>query len=72
MRAIPFGNDGIYSPEDYFDRINYDLANDLGHLLNRNIAMIKQYEGGILPALQPDVTPFELDLGDVAQAALAT
>lgn len=71
MRAIPFGNDGIFTPEDFIDRINYDLANDLGNLLNRTIAMINKYEDGILPAFKPDVTPFDQDLGDVAQAALA-
>ncbi len=70
MRAIPFGNDGLFTPEDFIDRINYDLANDLGNLLNRTIAMINKYEDGILPAFKPDVTPFDKELGDVAEAAL--
>lgn len=66
MRAIPFGNDGIFTPEDFIDRINFDLANDLGNLLNRTIAMINKYTGGALPALQSAVTPFDADLEKTA------
>lgn len=62
MRAIPFGNDGIFTPEDFIDRINFDLANDLGNLLNRTIAMINKYCGGVLPELQHEATPFDADL----------
>lgn len=46
MRAMPFGNDGVFTPEDYIDKINYDLANDLGNLLNRTISMINKYDDG--------------------------
>jgi methionyl-tRNA synthetase len=71
MRAIPFGNDGIFTPEDFIDRINFDLANDLGNLLNRTIAMINKYVGGVLPALQHDGTPFDADLEATATAVIA-
>ena len=46
MRAIPFGSDGIFTPEDFVERVNFDLANDLGNLLNRTISMINQYQDG--------------------------
>lgn len=50
MREIPFGMDGGYSYESFFERLNADLANDLGNLLSRSTAMVKQYFGGLLPA----------------------
>lgn len=30
LRAVPFGSDGVFTPEDFVSRVNYDLANDLG------------------------------------------
>ena len=66
MRAIPLGNDGTFTPEDFVSRINYDLANDLGNLLNRTIAMINKYDNGAVPAYQADVTPFDADLQKTA------
>lgn len=70
MRAVPFGNDGTFTPEDFVSRVNYDLANDLGNLLNRTIAMINKYRGGIIPPLVSDVTAFDLDLENCADDAI--
>ena len=50
LREIPFGSDGVYTNESLLNRINADLANDLGNLVSRTQAMINQYFGGILPA----------------------
>ncbi|KRL60827.1 methionine--tRNA ligase [Latilactobacillus fuchuensis] len=71
MRAIPFGNDGVFTPEDFVSRINYDLANDLGNLLNRTIAMINKYNGGQVPAYQADITEFDADLQATATQSVA-
>ncbi|MDR3240836.1 MAG: methionine--tRNA ligase [Lactobacillaceae bacterium] len=62
LRAMPFGNDGIFTPEDFVAKVNYDLANDLGNLLNRTVAMINKYEDGVIPALQTGATEFDADL----------
>ena len=49
MREVPFGNDGDFSERALVSRINSDLANDLGNLLNRTLQMIRSYRGGIVP-----------------------
>ncbi|KRK46994.1 methionine--tRNA ligase [Secundilactobacillus kimchicus] len=70
MRAMPYGNDGTFTPEDFVDRLNYDLANDLGNLLNRTVAMINKYEGGQIPAFVSNVTAFDADLEAVAETTI--
>ncbi|MDR0921612.1 MAG: methionine--tRNA ligase [Lactobacillales bacterium] len=66
MRAIPFGSDGVFTPEDFVSRVNYDLANDLGNLLNRTVSMINKYCQGVVPAYRSQVTAFDGDLSTTA------
>ena len=69
MRELPFGSDGVFTPEGFVERTNYDLANDLGNLVNRTISMINKYFDGELPAYQGP--KHELDK-DMEQMALDT
>ncbi|WP_024747950.1 methionine--tRNA ligase [Levilactobacillus namurensis] len=72
MRAMPYGNDGNFTPEDFVNRLNYDLANDLGNLLNRTVAMINKYQGGQLPEFKSGVTEFDADLEQTAAEVITT
>ncbi len=71
MRSLPVGSDGTFTPEDYVARINYELANDLGNLLNRTVAMINKYFGGQVPAYVENVTVFDADLAKVVEENIA-
>ena len=63
LREVPFGQDGNYSHDAIVNRINADLANDLGNLAQRSLSMIAKNAGAVVPALG--------DLSDNDRAILA-
>lgn len=62
LREVPFGSDGVFTPESFVERINFDLANDLGNLLNRTVSMIEKYFDGEIPVYTESLNEFEMDL----------
>ncbi len=69
MREIPFGSDGDFAERALVGRINSDLANDLGNLLNRTLQMVNSFTGGVVPS--PSSAPSDLDR-EIARLAEST
>lgn len=67
LREIAFGQDGNFTNEALIQRINSDLANDLGNLVSRTVGMIDKYFGGKLPA-DREATEFDASLMETAKA----
>ncbi|MDD3445753.1 MAG: methionine--tRNA ligase [Zavarzinia sp.] len=77
LREVPFGQDGNYSHEAIVNRVNADLANDLGNLAQRSLSMIAKNVGGVVPVCGELSDNDKAILGqadgllDVARAAMA-
>lgn len=61
LKELPYGGDGLFAPDVFVERLNFDLANDFGNLLNRSIAMINQYFQGTVKK-NDHPSPFDADL----------
>ena len=66
LREVPFGNDGAFTNEALINRINIDLANDLGNLLSRSVSMVEKYFGGTLPTERAE-GEFDAELTEVVK-----
>ena len=62
LKELGFGQDGVFSPEDFVQRFNTDLCNDLGNLLNRTIGMLNKYFDGVVPGYKGHITEFDESL----------
>lgn len=59
LKIVPVSQDGLFTPEEFVERYNYDLCNDLSNLLNRTVSMVNKYFGGVVPNYNG--TPNEVD-----------
>ncbi|MDQ1909591.1 methionine--tRNA ligase [Paenibacillus sp. GD4] len=71
LREIPFGSDGTFTPESFVERINFDLANDLGNLLSRTVVMIDKYYNGVIPSYIEGATEFDAALLETVRTSTA-
>ncbi len=69
LREIPFGADGFYSETALINRINSDLANDLGNLISRTVAMIERYFDSVVPA-PGDIEALDRELQELTAATV--
>ncbi|MBC7342333.1 MAG: methionine--tRNA ligase [Clostridia bacterium] len=67
LREMPYGEDGVYSEEALVRRTNTDLANDLGNLISRSLAMIERFAGGVVPEPGPEEEA-DRELRELAQS----
>ncbi len=62
VREIVFGSDGQFTPDQFVERINTDLANDFGNLLSRTVSMIVKYFDGVVPEYQGNLNDLDEEL----------
>jgi methionyl-tRNA synthetase len=66
LREYAFGQDGLFTNEVLLNRLNSDLANDLGNLVSRSIAMVEKYNNGVVRKSEAS-TEFDASLIEVAE-----
>ena len=74
VKDLPYGNDGLFTPEDYVSRINTELVNDYGNLLSRAITMVNKYFGGTVKATKHNhaLLAYEAELEQTAAEVVAS
>ena len=70
LKEFPYGQDAIFTPEDFVNKYNFDLCNDLGNLLNRTIGMLNKYMDGNVPLYSGIVNEQDSDLETSVKEAI--
>lgn len=69
-REITFGQNGVFTPEQFIERTNNDLVNNYGNLVNRSLSMLIKYFDGKIPAFKSGVTKFDLALEELINSSI--
>ncbi len=72
LRELPYGGDGVFTPESFVDRINFDLANDFGNLLNRTVSMINKYFDGKISYQDETLDDIDKDLQNTIEEVIVS
>lgn len=64
-REFSFGADGRFTPELFVERVNLDLANNIGNLVNRTLTMIEKYFDGIVPSHSKNLRDLDKNMQDL-------
>ena len=70
VSEVPFGDNGVFTPEQFVMRINQDLANNIGNLVNRTVSMIGKYFDGVIPAYKGCINPQDAELEQMMKDGL--
>ncbi len=70
LREMPVNQDGIFSPEAFIERYNFDLCNDLSNLVNRTISMVNKYFEGKVPENQTHANSIDEEFEKDAQNSI--
>ena len=70
VREVVFGQDGQFTPEQFVERVNNDLANNLGNLVSRTVSMIQKYFDGVIPCFVNEVNPQDKELEELVKTTI--
>ena len=71
LKSMPYAQDGEFSPEEFVQRFNSDLCNDLGNLLNRTIGMINKYFDGNIEKYPDNISELDKNLESFANETIS-